>query len=138
MAVVPYLYFNGNCEEAMTTYARVFGGEITGIMRMGDMPQDPPLPDDVAKMVMNMLYTMPDGTRIMASDNWQGTSATTSNISLTVEFDSVEETKAAYDALIDGADIQEPFGPQFWTEAFAAFKDRYNIRWQLTGPYKQM
>lgn len=107
-------------------------------MRMGDMPQDPPLPDDVAKMVMNMLYTMPDGTRIMASDNWQGTSATTSNISLTVEFESVEETKAAYDALIEGADIQEPFGPQFWTEAFAAFKDRFNIRWQLTGPYKQM
>ena len=39
---------------------------------------------------------------------------------------------------IEGADIQEPFGPQFWTEAFAAFKDRFNIRWQLTGPYKQM
>ena len=138
MALVPYLYFNGNCEEAMTTYARVFGGEITGLMRMSDVPQDPPLPTEVANMVMNLTYTMPDGTRIMASDNWQGTSAETSNISLTVEFDDVASTKAAYDALIEGAEIQQAFGPQFWTDAFAAFKDRFNIRWQLTGPYKPM
>jgi PhnB protein len=138
MAVVPYLYFNGDCEEAMSTYARVFGGEITGLMRMGDMPQDPPLPKEVAKMVMNLTYTMPDGLRFMASDNWRGTSAETSNISLTVEFPDVESTRAAYDALIEGAEIHEPFGPQFWTDAFAAFKDRFHIRWQLTGPYKAM
>ncbi len=138
MAVVPYLYFNGTCEEAMTTYAKVFGGEITGLMRMGDIPHDPPLPPEQSQMVMNLTYTMPDGTRIMASDNVQGTSAETSNISLTVEFPDVESAKAAYDALVEGAEIQEAFGPQFWTDAFAALKDRFHIRWQLTGPYKAM
>ncbi len=138
MALIPYLYFNGNCEEAMTTYVSVFGGEISGLTRMSDVPHNPPLPEEVSHMVMNLTYTMPDGTRIMASDNWQGTSAETSNISLTVEFQDVASTKAAYDALIEGADIQQEFGPQFWTDAFAAFKDRFNIRWQLSGPYKPM
>lgn len=138
MALVPYLYFNGNCEEAMTTYAHVFGGQISGLMRMSDVPQDPPLPAEVARMVMNLTYTMPDGTRIMASDNWKGTSAETSNISLTVEFPDVASTKAAYDALKEGAEIQQEFGPQFWTDAFAALKDRFNIRWQLTGPNKMV
>lgn len=122
----------------MTTYARVFGGEISGLTRMSDVPHNPPLPEEVSNMVMNLTYTMPDGTRIIASDNWQGTSAETSNIALTVEFQDFASTKAAYDALIEGADIQQEFGPQFWTDAFAAFKDRFNIRWQLSGPYKPM
>ena len=62
-----YLYFNGNCEEAMRFYAETLGGEVTGVFRNGDMP-DPesrmPGGDD---MVMNM--NMKLGTaNIMASD----------------------------------------------------------------------
>ena len=49
-----YLYFNGNCLEAMQHYAKVLGGEITGVFRNGDAP-DPrgrmPGGDD---LVMNM------------------------------------------------------------------------------------
>ena len=28
MQINPYLFFNGNCEAAMTRYAQVLGGEI--------------------------------------------------------------------------------------------------------------
>ncbi|WP_206528073.1 hypothetical protein [Marinitoga sp. 38H-ov] len=36
MIIIPYLNFKGNCEEAMNFYAKVFGGEITYLMRFKD------------------------------------------------------------------------------------------------------
>jgi PhnB protein len=49
-----YLFFKGNCLEAMTHYAEVLGGEIVGVFRNADAP-DPasrmPGGDD---LVMNL------------------------------------------------------------------------------------
>ncbi|SLN67796.1 hypothetical protein AQS8620_03184 [Aquimixticola soesokkakensis] len=135
MTPVPYLYFNGSCEAALSAYARIFGGEITALMRMKDMP-DPAIPQSAAEMVMHATLTLPNGALIMASDNFRGDSAETSNISLTMNFDTVEAAKAAFDALADGAEIQQDFGPQFWTDGFGALKDRFHIRWQISAPQK--
>ena len=33
-----YLFFRGNCLEAMTHYAEVLGGEIVGVFRNADAP----------------------------------------------------------------------------------------------------
>lgn len=33
-----YLFFKGNCLEAMTHYAKVLGGTIKGVFRNGDAP----------------------------------------------------------------------------------------------------
>lgn len=35
----PYLYFNGNCEEAFNFYKTVFQKQITYIGRYGDVPK---------------------------------------------------------------------------------------------------
>jgi len=39
--VMPYLEFNGNCEEAFRFYASVFGGEITSLARLNNDPNNP-------------------------------------------------------------------------------------------------
>jgi hypothetical protein len=37
-----YLFFNGNCLEAMTHYAETIGGEIGGVFRNADAPDEAP------------------------------------------------------------------------------------------------
>lgn len=39
--VMPYLEFNGKCEEAFKFYASVFGGEITSLARLNNDPNNP-------------------------------------------------------------------------------------------------
>jgi PhnB protein len=34
-----YLFFKGNCLEAMTHYAETLGGEIGGVFRNADVPK---------------------------------------------------------------------------------------------------
>ena len=40
MELEPYLFFSGNCEEALNFYKGIFGGEITSISRWKDSPAD--------------------------------------------------------------------------------------------------
>ena len=40
MELEPYLFFTGNCEDALNFYKQVFNGEIEGMSRWSEMPKD--------------------------------------------------------------------------------------------------
>lgn len=40
MQPTTYLFFKGKCLEAMTHYADALGGQISGVFRNGDAPND--------------------------------------------------------------------------------------------------
>lgn len=42
MAIEPYLFFNGRCQEAVDFYQRALGAEVTILMRYKDSPEPPP------------------------------------------------------------------------------------------------
>lgn len=42
--IMPYLSFNGNCEEAFLWYAQIFDGKIQHMAKYGDIPANPELP----------------------------------------------------------------------------------------------
>ncbi len=52
--LVPYLAFNGNCEEAVKFYQAVLGGE-SQIFHFGDAPPNPafPVTENVKPLVMH-------------------------------------------------------------------------------------
>jgi PhnB protein len=39
--VMPYLRFNGDCEEAFNFYAECFGGKVTSLSRLNDVLDNP-------------------------------------------------------------------------------------------------
>ena len=42
MAIEPYLFFNGCCEEAIKFYKQALGAEVLMTMRYKDSPEPPP------------------------------------------------------------------------------------------------
>jgi len=41
MAIEPYLFFNGRCEEAVEFYKKALGAEVLMLMRFKDSPEPP-------------------------------------------------------------------------------------------------
>lgn len=126
-----YLYFKGNCLEAMQFYAETLGGEIIGVFKNGQAP-DPqsrmPGGDD---LVMNMAMRLGDAM-IMASDAPGEYYSKPQGFSVSVAPTSVEETERVYAALSKDAEgIQMPLGETFWAERFAMFTDRFGIPWMV-------
>ena len=70
MQVVPYLNFDGRCEEAIEFYRGAVGAEVTSLSRFKDMPGSEDhsmVPPEAADKVMHASLRIGDST-VMASD----------------------------------------------------------------------
>ncbi|MEX2962811.1 VOC family protein [Microbulbifer sp. TYP-18] len=126
-----YLFFKGNCLEAMTHYAEILGGEIKDVFRNADVP-DPqyriPGSDD---MVMNMAMSLGD-TLVLASDNTDDMYQKPRGFYVSIAPTSREEFDRLHTALAREAEsIEMPPEETFWAERFAMFTDKYGTPWML-------
>ena len=62
-----YLFFNGNCAEAMRFYERVLGGKMEMMMTYGQSPQPEHCPAGSQDRIMHARLVL-DGRALMASD----------------------------------------------------------------------
>ncbi len=135
MFVEPYLFFPGTCEEALGFYQSVFGGEVSGIMRYGDMPPGahPPGPPELAQKVMHSVFKSP-GVNLMAADNMRlapGTEA--ERVALSIALTDVAEGERIFNALAAGGTVGQPYTKQFWRATFGMLTDKFGIDWMVNA-----
>ena len=53
MQINPYLFYNGNCQEALKYYEKVLGAQIGAMFPYGDGPPDMPVPPDWKNKLMH-------------------------------------------------------------------------------------
>ena len=126
-----YLFFNGNCLEAMTRYAEVLGGEIVGVARNADAPDVESRMPGGDDMVMNMSMKLGSAT-VMASDNPESMYDKPQGFRVSISPTSREEFDRIHAALAqDARSIEMAPAETFWAERFAMFTDRYGTPWML-------
>lgn len=129
MNFFPYLFFRGQCKEALEFYARLFDGEIIVLSTFAEAPAEEDMPAEVGDQVMHAQLKV--GNQIfMASDapkNFQP--AQGFNISIGV--DTPDEAERIYKALSEGGEVTMPMEETFWAQRFAMFTDRFGIPWMV-------
>ncbi|HBW38832.1 VOC family protein [Desulfosporosinus sp. BICA1-9] len=131
--LVPYLVFNGNCEEAVNFYQGVLGGE-SQILHFSDAPPNPafPVPEEIKNFVLHAELRK-DGHVIRFSDTFPNTPSNAgNNISFSLEFDTKEETKAMFEALSVGGNVEMDLNETFFSPLYGKFTDKFGIRWQVS------
>src|SRR5580700_3365429 len=87
MKLIPYVTFNGNCEEALNFYKDSIGGEIVSIGRYEDTPMG--VSDDYKKKILHARIQI-GSHLLMASDSMpERAPLVGNNISLSIEWDDV-------------------------------------------------
>jgi PhnB protein len=132
--VSTYLNFSGNAEQAFEFYRRVFGTDYDGpIVRTGDMPDAPQVPEAERNYVMHAALPIMAGHVLMASDilESQGQELKVgNNTTINLEPDTVEETHRLYDALAEGATDCAPPAQMPWG-TWGTCLDRFGVRWMF-------
>ena len=126
-----YLFFKGDCLEAMAHYAETLGGTIEGVFLNRDAAPEERMPggDD---LVMNLTLRLGD-TLMMASDNSDEMYERPQGFRIQIETPSPGEFERVFGALAQGArDIPMPPGETFWAERFAMFTDSFGMPWMLS------
>jgi PhnB protein len=124
-----YLNFDGNCREAMTFYAKCFGGELE-LRSFSEMPGDHP--PELKDRIMHARVTK-GGTVLMASDTTPGAQFNAgNNFAISIQFNGEEEIESHFAALGEGGKVTMPLADQFWGARFGMLTDRFGIRWMLS------
>ncbi len=128
--LIPYLNFAGNCEEALNWYKEIFRGEVVYLQRFKDAPE-PVASEAYGEKIMHaQLQIYKD--MLYLSDTFEGGKIPDgSRVSLNINFDSQEEQKRVYDALIEGGVVEMELGDTFWNSTFASLVDQFGIPWSL-------
>ena len=131
MQLAPYLFFDGNCEEALAFYAKVLGGKVSAINRFGDSPLGEKMPPEHRDRIMHATFEA-DGMTLMASDGSEA-AGEMSRVSLSLATSDREEGARVFGALAAGGTITMPYTKQFWGASFGMLVDRFGVRWMVNA-----
>ena len=129
-----YIFFDGNCAEAMRFYERVTGGQLTAMMKYSEAPEGNQCGGEGAAgdRIMHASLLI-DGRTLMASDCPPGQFKGQHGFALSLYYDTPEEAKRKFDMLADGGQVMMPFGPTFWAKGFGMLTDRFGTPWMVSG-----
>ncbi len=129
MKLIPYLHFQGNCEEALHTYKAIFAGEANVVSRFGSTSY--PVPESHKDKIMHASLVFDENT-IMMSDSMPDAKIDHGNgVSLSISLNSEEQTRKIFEALSENGKVFMPLEKQFWGALFGQVIDRFGIRWML-------
>lgn len=131
MSFHPYLFFGGNCAEAFTRYAEVFGGELV-LIRGGDMPEGEQMPGD-PNLIAHAALTIGDDLLMGSDDPLADPFGPVQGMQ--VNHEAVDEATAAavFAALAEGGVVHAPIGPVSFAPAFGMCVDRFGTPWMITA-----
>lgn len=134
MKVNPYVYFNGECQNAVDLYSKAFKTQIKGIMRFGDIPSNlsmPPLPEEQKKWIIQATIQLGDNL-IRLSDSLQKTNTKGSLVCISVE-GSTDEIQYAFSVLQEGGKVINPLSKTFFSSCYGSLIDRFGVQWELAA-----
>lgn len=119
--LVPQLYLNGACSEAIDLYEAAFNTRVDSIMY--DSEREPE--KYVIHAEMHIL-----GSRIMLSD-FGGTceSSADATMEIVAIFENEANLNKAYQFLQDESKTITPLGATFYSPCLVQFIDKFGVRW---------
>jgi PhnB protein len=130
MHVLPYLFFDGRCQEALDFYGKAIGAKTGSLMRFGDSPDKSMVNDANKNNVMHAQFELGD-TTIFVSDGMAKGNPKFDGFSLTIAADSEAECKRYFNALADGGAISQPLVETFFAKLFGMVKDKFGVNWMI-------
>lgn len=131
MQFVPYLSFNGTCEEAFKFYEQALGGELQSMFRYGGSPMQDRVPSEWHQKVMHTALKVADGV-LMGADAPPPYFTQPGGFSVSISFKDPAEADSKFQALGSGAKIMMPIQQTFWARRFGMLVDRFGTPWMVS------
>jgi PhnB protein len=133
MALQPYLFFEGRCEEAIEFYRRALGAKVEMMMRYKDGPEPPPpgmLPPGSESKVMHASFQVGDAT-VLASDGRCSGKPQFEGFGLSLTVADEAQADRYFNALAEGGEVRAPLTKTFFSARFGMVADRFGVGWMI-------
>jgi PhnB protein len=130
MHTTSYLFFNGNCAEALDFYKKAAGAVVHHTMTYGDSPAMPHMPPEMKDKLIHASFSIGDSA-VMASDCPPQHLKPFGGFALSISVSSAGEADKLFSALSDGGSIIMPLGETFFAKSFGQFTDKFGVMWMV-------
>ena len=131
----PYLYFDGNTEEAFNFYKSVFGVEFISVSRFkdfGDNSMD--LSDEELNKIAHIGLHLGSGVYLMGNDSVSSMKKNIimgNNFYITIDPESSDEADKLFEGLSNGGEIEMPLQKTEWAEKYGSLIDKFGVQWMI-------
>lgn len=130
MQFIPYLAFNGQCEEAFKFYGDRRGGKIDAMITHEALAAEQQPPPEWRKKIMHARMSVGDAL-LMGGDAPAGHFKQPQGFSVNITLKNPAEGERIFRALSANGNVQMPFQETFWAAGFSMCIDRYGIPWMV-------
>jgi len=130
MQLNPYLYFDGQCEEAFKFYEQVLGGRLDALLTFAGSPAEAEVPAEWGSKIMHADFILGDCV-LMGSDCPPGRYEVPKGFSVSIQIDDAAKAEQIFQTLADGGTIQVPFAETFWAKRFGMVVDKFGTPWMI-------
>ncbi len=130
MTFIPYISFNGNCEEAFDFYAEAIKTEAPSFYRWKDAPSSDDNPKIDGEKIMHGCIMYGDFA-LMGADCPPNYYQQPQGVEINFMTKEFSEAERIFYALSDGGEIIMPFGATFYSQGFGMFTDKFGVRWMV-------
>lgn len=135
--IMPYLCFNGDCEQAFLWYAEIFNGKIQHISKYGDIPESSDMfmsAEQKSKVMHAQLMLTGNGGISGADAMWPLEKGC--NVSIHVHLQDEALTQKVFSALSEGGVVLSELTtnpPPDDSGISGSVKDRYGFIWIISA-----
>ena len=133
MQILPYLYFDGDCEVALRFYERCLGGRIEEMVTHAGTPVEQQVPAEWRSKILHARFTVGDVV-LMASDATPGDYHQPQGFSVSLQVEDPTDAERRFNALAEGGTVRMPFGKTFFSNGFGMCVDKFGIPWMVNCP----
>lgn len=123
-----YLFFDGNCREAMSFYKNVFGGDLH-IQTYGEM--DKSCPEATKENIMHARLSGGDILLMASDDPGSDRELGTGKIHLALGGSDEAKLRKIFNALSAGGKVGVQLAKQMWGDIYGDLTDQYGIQWMV-------
>ncbi|MDF2839352.1 MAG: hypothetical protein K0Q99_123 [Clostridia bacterium] len=129
MQIIPRIYMNGCCREAIDLYKDVFSASVDYMMTFGDAKMGSSEQKD---FIINSQIDI-SGNKFHLADNMNIEIVSGNQLSLTVVMSNPDEVKAAFEKLKVGGTVAIEPSPTFFSPCHCGLTDQFGITWQINS-----
>jgi PhnB protein len=135
--VQPYLYFNGNCEEAFNFYKGIFGGRFSYMGKYHEMPStgEQTIGKESRGKIMHISYPIGKDAVLQGADvipEFGGKANVGTNFAVSLDVPSIGDAKRLFRALSYQGVVTFPQENTFWGAFYGMCIDKFSVHWMIS------
>lgn len=134
----PYLFFRGQCADAIAYYKKVLGAEEVMVMRFKDSPESLP-PDKFPGLDDRIMHASlrVAGAELMMSDGMRSGPTDFGGVAISLTVPGEADVDRICNALAGDGKAEMPPTSTFFAKRFGSVVDKFGVNWMILVPREQ-